>query len=315
MSKTQLLRRTVKGVIAGVVLFFVARYVRLHWNDLSAIAFSPRWVTLACAAVVLGIALCVMIVMWQVLLRRHGEVLALRKAFSFFFISQLGKYLPGKVWAFAGRVGYCVKEGHRPVQAFASVFYEQAFLVISAAIVGCLGGALLAQTNTKMPLAALVAAPVVIFLVAHPAAMRTAVNFGCRLLKREPIRVDMATSDYLVLLCWYVVFQLLAGLSFFLVAKAFAPLPWTLLPTFAGVYALAWVTGFLALLVPGGLGVREGVMLTLLAGVVAPEVAIATSIVHRLMITSMEVVGAGTGWVVLRREARGRQETWGKVNG
>lgn len=218
----------------------------------------------------------------------------------FFFVSQLGKYVPGKVWAFAGRVALCTREGLSVLEASASVLYEQVFLLLSAAIVGLLGVVFLPPKSTQVPIAALTLGGLAVFVIAHPAVIRRGFAFACRILKRDPVPFRMKTAQYLGMLGWYLSFQVLAGFSFFLVAKSFAALSWELLPSFVSVYALAWAAGFIAFFAPAGLGVREGIMLALLSGIVEPQVAIAATVTHRLIVTGVEIVGAGIGWAILR---------------
>jgi hypothetical protein len=50
----------------------------------------------------------------------------------------------------------------------------------------------------------------------------------------------------------------------------------------SGALALAWFAGFIAVPVPGGLGVREAVIAGVLTGVVGVEVGILVAFVHRI---------------------------------
>jgi len=68
---------------------------------------------------------------------------------------------------------------------------------------------------------------------------------------------------------------------------------------------MAGVAGLLAIFAPAGLGVREGVLMIILPGVIGTEAAIVVSLASRIWFTAAELICAGVGWVVLRRTGEG----------
>ncbi|MBI5957020.1 MAG: hypothetical protein HY871_08465, partial [Chloroflexi bacterium] len=67
------------------------------------------------------------------------------------------------------------------------------------------------------------------------------------------------------------------------------------------VFAASYVIGFLSLLTPSGLGVREGVMILLLAPAFSLPVATVISIVSRLWMISGELFGTGVALLFSKR--------------
>ena len=59
---------------------------------------------------------------------------------------------------------------------------------------------------------------------------------------------------------------------------------------FAGV--LSWVTGFIVVFVPGGLGVREAAFTAAAGGALDPEIAATVAVVSRLVFMSGDALGA-----------------------
>jgi uncharacterized membrane protein YbhN (UPF0104 family) len=79
------------------------------------------------------------------------------------------------------------------------------------------------------------------------------------------------------------------GVAFWLLARGLG-LPSTLsLPTAAGVFALGYIVGLLALFAPGGVGVREVVFIGLLAPALGSGGAVALSVGSRVLLTLCEV--------------------------
>jgi len=77
------------------------------------------------------------------------------------------------------------------------------------------------------------------------------------------------------------------------------------LPAVAASFVASWVVGFLSLLTPSGLGVREAVQAGLLSLVVPWPVAVALAILSRIWLIAGEVTGAGLGLALGRWGKRG----------
>jgi uncharacterized membrane protein YbhN (UPF0104 family) len=70
----------------------------------------------------------------------------------------------------------------------------------------------------------------------------------------------------------------------------------------AGSFAAAYIVGLLALFVPGGLGVREGILALFLAGLVGSGVAVAISFGQRLWFTIIELTFVLIAIIFMRRK-------------
>ena len=96
------------------------------------------------------------------------------------------------------------------------------------------------------------------------------------------------------------------GLGFALFVRGLAPVPWSLFPLLAAAYVGAWLIGYLAVLVPTGIGVREGMLVLLLGGQLAFGVATAAALGYRLWLGLRDLLAAGLGvWL-----GRGTAADW-----
>ena len=68
-------------------------------------------------------------------------------------------------------------------------------------------------------------------------------------------------------------------------------------------YAAAYAAGFLALLTPAGLGIREGVLVVALAPVLPAGPALVVALVSRLWMMLVELAGAALTHLLARRRA------------
>jgi uncharacterized membrane protein YbhN (UPF0104 family) len=220
---------------------------------------------------------------WPFLLRRLG-VEATVGWIGMFFTSQLGKYLPGSVWQYAGRVGLAKRRGVSVQTALTSVAAEVVFSSIAA---GALGLLVAPGSVALVVLAAIAVVCVVAFLLAPRAA-----PFLKRLLER--LRVDRGTFAaalraapvgtllYIPVLGAY-------GLAFWLTGRALFAVPASDIGIYIGTFALAWLAGLAAVFAPGGIGVREAVIAALLSSRLGEAHAIVLAATSRLVLVAVDL--------------------------
>jgi uncharacterized membrane protein YbhN (UPF0104 family) len=93
------------------------------------------------------------------------------------------------------------------------------------------------------------------------------------------------------------------GLSFWLLERGLG-VPGSLpLATAAGSFAIAYIVGLLAFIVPGGVGVREVVLIGLLTPALGAGGAVALSVASRILLTLTEVL-APAAVLLLDRDAK-----------
>jgi hypothetical protein len=115
-----------------------------------------------------------------------------------------------------------------------------------------------------------------------------------KFLKRE-VALSADLSRLGAAAAWYFVSALIQGAAFFLLVRAIYPISLKFLPGAIGLYNGAWAVGFLSLITPGGLGIREGAMAFLLKYYLPVPLAVIISILARLWITVFEVTVALIG--------------------
>lgn len=88
----------------------------------------------------------------------------------------------------------------------------------------------------------------------------------------------------------YALSWVLLGLAFALFVAAFEPTTAANPRFVAGTVAAAYLVGYLFIIVPAGIGVREGAMVLLLAQVMPPAGAIVVGALSRVWFTAAELV-------------------------
>ena len=214
------------------------------------------------------------------------------EALSITTVSQLGKYLPGGIWHFAGKFGFLKIKGISTKKITQVMIVENLWLLSSAGVVGAV--ALLASSSEA-------ACQYVKILCSPSAAKVIAVAlplvWAAGLLVFEYYffgRQKIIFRDFFLTLAELIFIWMAFGLSFWLVFPPDAGF----LAQVIGAFSLSWLAGYVAFFAPAGIGVRE-VLLALLLGAFfkSGEVAIYASI-HRLLWVLAEVFLGATSALV-----------------
>jgi uncharacterized membrane protein YbhN (UPF0104 family) len=289
--------------LAVVALGFLGYGLAVNWAATSAALAPLSWWTVAGAvgAVLAGVG-C-MLVAWRAVLAGLGSVLPLRIAAKVMCLGQLGKYVPGSVWAFAAMMELARDHGSPPRRTFGATVIA---LVTS---LGCaLGLAAVTLPFTSREVAGrawyLLALVPVIVVCLHPRVLTFGLNLLLRLARREPLERVPPGRAMLTAALWTLAGWLLYGVHIWLLLRDMEPGGASLYAVATGAYALAWATGLLTVIVPAGIGVREGAMVLVLTPVLDAPRALVIAVVSRLAFTLADLVWAGLGLALARGRAQ-----------
>ena len=281
------------AVVVGVVLalacaWFVGARLAQDWPEArdAVTGASAGWLVLAVVLAATGMT--TIAVGWQAVLAALGHRRPLRTVIPWYYAGEIGKYLPGGLWPIVGRGELARRGGVPRGAAYSGVALSLGLLYLAAAMVAC---ALLPFALDELggPLAAVLVLPPLGLLCLHPVVSGRVVALAGRLLKR-PLEVRVpGFAEALGLVARYLPVWLLIGGATWSFARALDPdagLARIVLAT-----AVAWLAGFLAVPVPGGVGVREAVFVAL-AGDLGPGVAVSTAVLARVAFVAVDAAGA-----------------------
>jgi uncharacterized membrane protein YbhN (UPF0104 family) len=286
------------AVAVGLGAYAVVRQWPAFQTALVDIGFWPSMGALA--AVLAGLAFSVRL--WRTLLASLGSPLPVRAAAKVFFVGQLGKYVPGSVWPVLAQMELgSVYRVPRERSATASVL---------TMLVSLLGG-LLAALVTLPLLAgatagyrwAFLAAPVLLACL-HPRVLNPLLGRLLRLVRRPALERPLTGRTIAVALGWAMASWVLYGTQVWLLAVRLGAPEGRAVLLAVGGYAFAWCVGFLIVFAPAGAGVRELLLVALLAPVVGTAGATAVALVSRVVMTVGDLVMAGVAAVAGRRAER-----------
>jgi glycosyltransferase 2 family protein len=293
------------GILIGLlgVVFVVRELARNRDEVLTAAAGADPLMLFASFALALA-SMTAIGFAWRRCLQVMEAPLPVLDTLRRYFVGQLGKYVPGGIWPVVGRAEMARRGGVSPTVAYGSTVLSLG-LTYLAAVLTCVG-ALLAGAGgagevTWQPVVALLPLGV---LSLHPRVVGYVLRVLRRVSRRELALPVPRWSTSIALLVRHVPPWLGIGAATWLVATTLDPST----PSFRNVLfatTLAWVLGFLAVGVPGGIGVREAVFVAAATSLSSLGVAAAAAVVARALFILTDVVAAGASSLIESRRLLG----------
>lgn len=281
--------RSISQIVFGVLaLGFLVWAIASRWEQVveAVQELSPLGVAGAAALIIAG--LYVNMLSWRAVVAALGVRLTASEAATVFFTAQLGKYLPGGVWPIVASARLGRAFGLSGTQSVGSMTVALLLSVTVASVIAV--GALFAVPNLD---GATVLVPIVLMAIGlimlWPPILNRLISWALRLLRRSEGLPPLSHRGMAAAGAWSILSWVLLGgaLSALVAASGNAALDDAAVSVSA--YALSWVAGFAALVVPAGVGVREGVLVLVLGGSLGVPTVLGIAVVHRVLMTLGDV--------------------------
>lgn len=289
-SRTSRTYGVVRVVLLAAILVYLGWQIYAGRSALAALHLQWDGVSLI-GALLSGIAAYQCLVLgWLMLLRRSGHHRAgrLRQYQRIWWVSYLYRYVPGKVMLVVERARLGSAAGIPPVAGAAIAVVESLLAILAGSAVSLLAVSYYAAADGRLLAGVVIVATGTVFL--FPAGFRLLCR--ARFIRSrfpELQSVAFGAADILATVVPYILHYLLLGLSFFLASRSLGLFTWSALAGLCGVYALSHVVSLIAVVAPGGLGVREGMLAVQLGRMVPNGVAGALAIAVRVWFTGIEL--------------------------
>lgn len=268
-SKRLWLLRVAKVLILAIVVWAVHRTLYQAWQQVGQYEWQLEPVWLAAAAGLYLTGLTVAGLFWRQVLQTMGQEARIVEALRAYFVGHLGKYVPGKAMVVVLRTGLIRGSRVNTAVAAASVFFETLTMMAVGAF---LAAAVLAagfREDSPLFVAALGMMALSGLPILPPVFRRLARLAGVG-KSDSAIRATLDQLGYGILALGVIEMTVswgFLGLSLWATLRAMGLEgldPWGELPRYTACVSLAMVAGFVLLVLPGGLGVREAVLIELL---------------------------------------------------
>ena len=290
-------------VRVGASLADGLRQLRDHPADIA-----PRWGYVVLSGGVFLLAHATLVLTWRAVLSCWDARLPFWTAARIWSVSNLGRYLPGKIWQIGATGAMARQVAVSPVAASGSALLGTLVNILAGFVVSAASGRALldraAGGNGTLATSAVAIACVVLF--AAPFIVPRMAPLLGRAMGRPLQAADgrLAKATFPVRAVVYamignVIAWVLYGFAFRLFVTGVVGTAAGPFSAYLATYTISYVVGYIVLFAPAGIGVREGAMLQMLqlAGLATYPQATLITIGSRVWLTLLEVMPALFFWM------------------
>ena len=286
-------KKVIQIIVISICIFYLGNFIADNWQEIQTFNWNINYFFLA-LSFICGLGVPVLAIFgWDVIVRATGVQLSFNNNMRIWVASMMGKYVPGKVAVTIGRVYLGNKFGASKVKMLISIFLEVVLMQIAGIIVFLTS---LPFWNFSMSNSLFAAVLIFVFfgtITIYSGVLESIVNYGMKILKKETIQTKIKLKNKLLVLLIYILVWILNGIFCYFFIKSFYNVDLSKFIMIVGIWTISTIIGVLSFVIPGGIGVREGILVSLLSLVLPPSVAVIIAIFSRIwqIIIELSLIG------------------------
>jgi len=297
----KILWRAIQIILTILIFYFLGGQLVNNWATVKTHEWQINYVYIVLAVLLVLAAFFLFSSVWKLIILSLNKNVGYIKSFKIAYLSNLGRYIPGKIWQMFGMIYLAKKEGITEEESITSFGLSQLFSIPSGLLAGLVllgvqpgGFARYADVPffnvgvVAVGVSMLLLSLAVVFL---PKLTEKMLNGFYRLLRRKPVTLTLNKSLAGAIYGGYFLSWCLYGFSFWVFLKGITTENVLVFPM-AGAFIIAYQIGYLALFAPGGVGPREAMMTIMLAPYFGTAVATAIALASRLWLIGAEAASA-----------------------
>ena len=246
---------------------------------------------------------------WQTLLDDMGPRVGVVKGAQVCLVGQLGKYVPGSVWAYLLQMELGRRYGIARARVFAASLFAAGVGVVASLLLGVAALPVVLDGNREL-LWLYLLLPLGL-LCLHPKVMTWLASLVFRVLRKPPLDHTLRRRVVARSLGWAMTSYAFFGLHLWFLANGLVDPGPSVVLLCIGTIAIGFTAGLFAVFLPSGIGVREAVIVGALATVMTVGQATGLAVASRLIFTVGDLTIAGIAALVAviarrREEAQAR---------
>jgi glycosyltransferase 2 family protein len=301
-SRTRYLR-IFQWAIVIAIFVFLGKMVWDNWSQVKDAPFTLQPLPFILSTITFVFSYFIQIWAWYLITLKLKISLSPSETLKTWLYSQLGKYLPGKIWLLLGRFYYYESRGKSKKSISVALYFEMVTIIVAAGLIFL--AALIFHREIWLfyfwrQSGWLVLLFLLGFVSLHPRVLQKILNWILVQFKREPISLSISYSDILLILFVCIVSWMIGGIGFYLFVDAVYPVAPRYILFLTGALAISSTLGLIAIFAPSGLGVREGALVYLLSLMMATPVAVIIAVLTRIWMTLIEIGLIGMVYLISR---------------
>lgn len=293
-----MLRRAVPWLFVAAALTALTWAIWRDWNDVKSGLAGADTRGIAISAGFAALTAVCNFALWRSISRGMSIDLPQRQAGRMYFVSQLGKYLPGAIWPMAAQLEYSGRHGINRQRVLATNLLTIAMGLSSGLSIG-IPLLLVTGSLSTINTAWLAGVAIIVLALSQPRNVLRMLNAGLTRFGRNTVNVPSDRRRWLTVGWWWALLAWLSlGIHIWLL---FASLDIADQPTLLIVLVAVTIStcvGILAVPFPAGIGVREGLFISIMVASVDSATALIVAVLSRLVLTLVDVTAAGLSTAV-----------------
>ena len=280
------------GLMAGLLIIIALAYtVFSAWDVITSFDWQPSLGWLALGVLLVLVSLFLSALAYEGILGGlHHPAPPVRATVAAWAKSLLGRYVPGNVLMVVGRAVMAQAHGVPRMVTLAATTYEQIIALAAAAMLAVVSLLDIGSSSAVGPAAWLVLGVPLVTLLMHPRVFGPASTWLLAKARRPPLGALLPFGRVVMMMGWYLVTSALLALGVWAMMRGIGgPAIGDPIGVASG-FLLSFVISMLVFVVPSGLGVRDAIFALVLSRQVPGEVAIALSVISRLLLIAVELV-------------------------
>jgi len=283
------IRNVLATIIVVLIFYFLIANLIKNWQNIPFDSLHFSVVNVVLSFIFLFVNFFLFIQGWKSIVNALGEKVGFKSAFWIISSSQIAKYVPGGIWFALGRVYLGKIEKIKGEIIALSVIIETGLTFLVGILLFFISISLVEQ---KLFAQFIFIVPIffLFLIILYPPILNRLMNFALRIIKKPTINLNISYKQLLQLSIYFFGLWIAQIIGFYFLINAIYTISFSKIFILAAAYTLSWMTGFVVIFAPGGLGVREGMMTLLLSTILPTPLAIAISFIARVWITVFEIV-------------------------
>ena len=299
-NKTRLI---IGSAISVIIIVFLLKTLYINLQNFPITSIQFNYYNIAVSIIMLIISYVLAIFAWILLLKFLGESIKFKEALYIISISQISRFVPGKIWPIIGKTYLHNKIGIRQEKTLLGIALEHIISLISALSIALLGiySGIKARNFLRLDILLLIFLFCIILI--HPSIIQYSVKLISKFTKKQIMTFKLRYTQLLSLLLLHILIVFIQCIGFFFLLRSAYSISTdiTSILGISGIYMLSYTVGVLSFIAPGGLGIKEGVLATLLTMYMPASFAIMIALVSRLWTLIPEILFLLVSLIFLRK--------------
>ena len=272
--------------LTAVAFYFIISYISKNWNQVISQVESFNFAAFVSGIFFLTLFFLLRSIAWNRLLEQEGFRLSPAKSIYLLSISEIRRYIPGSVLGFLSRVNNFNLNNIPAKMVVKLILYESVIFLLTSSIISIPGALYLADRirfDTSHYL-------FIFFLGVSLFLVLLAIYFSSKKYREKANDIIKHLPKFGTIFLLMCVAWIFFGLGTYLVGASINYLDPRRIVELVSFFVLSWVIGYLVVIAPLGLGVREAVITFGLSSYMPLSIAAAISILSRIAMVISEVI-------------------------